>query len=182
MSLSLLGPAAPSFDEPLEMLDACHGRIKAQLATLRRLVAHLPRHGADKAAQEAARGVVRYFSVAAPHHHEDEEIDLLPALLATAAGADRLEAEALVARILADHQRMDPLRDAALAVLEKIAAGEGVELPAAQVETLATLYLGHIEMETRELFPLAKRLLSPAQTEELGRKMAARRGVSFAGA
>ena len=182
MSLSLLGPAAPSFDEPLEMLDACHGRIKAQLATLRRLVTHLPQHGADRAAQEAARGVVRYFSVAAPHHHEDEEVDLLPTLLATAVGAELAVTEALVARILADHQRMDPLRDAAIALLEKIAAGENVPLPAAQVETLATLYLEHIEMETRELFPLARRLLSPAQTEELGRRMSARRGVVFGAA
>lgn len=179
MPASLLRPAAPSFDEPVEMLDACHGRILAQIDTLRRLVTYLPEHGVDGAVQEAVQGVLRYFSVAAPHHHEDEESDLFPALLATAQGGDKSVAENLVASLLADHRRMDQLRDDLLAHLQRLLKGEEEGLPGSQVETLATLYMGHIEREAAELLPLARRLLSPEQHAALGRKMASRRGAKF---
>ena len=44
---------APSFDEPLEMLSACHERIEAQLATLERLCEHLAAQGNDTEARSA---------------------------------------------------------------------------------------------------------------------------------
>lgn len=184
MTDGLLGPAAPSFDEPLEMLDACHGRIRAQLHTLGRLASHLPVHGADAPAREAAQGVLRYFSTAAVNHHADEEDDLFPALQASAVGAGEVAlVESLIQRILADHRRMDEKRDAVLAKLDLVVAAKPGEcrevLSAAEVAALADLYLPHIELETRELLPLAKRLLSPAQMERLGRSMAARRGAVF---
>jgi len=187
MSNSLLGAVAPSFDEPLEMLDACHGRIRAQIETLRRLAEHLPRHGADQAAREAAQGVLRYFSVAAPHHHADEEEDLFPALqVSEAALKDPVEAaavQALVGRILQDHRQMDRVRDVVLARLQSVVASQAGEcseaLPVALVEELAALYLEHIDLETRELLPMGRRLLSPLQSETIGRSMAARRGAVF---
>lgn len=187
MSNSLLGTAAPSFDEPLEMLDACHGRIQAQIETLGRLAQHLPRHGADQAARDAAMGVLRYFSVAAPHHHADEEDDLFPALLACDAvrqgGAEAATVRALIERILQDHRQMDRVRDDVLARLQSIISAQsgecGEALPVPLVEQLAALYLKHIDLETRELLPLSKHLLSAAQTEALGRSMAARRGAVF---
>ena len=63
MNLPFPGHAAPAagFEVPLEMLAACHGRVEAQCATLRRLVAHLAAHGADEQARDAARAVMRYF-------------------------------------------------------------------------------------------------------------------------
>lgn len=176
---SLLGAAAPAFDEPIEMLDACHGRIQAQIETLRRLAAHLPAHGADRAAQEAARGVLRYFSVAAPHHHADEEEDLFPMLREVASGDQVAVVDALIGRILDDHRRMDVVRDAVLARLAPIAEGTGGPLPEDEVAALAGIYLAHIDLETRELLPLARRLLDADRMRELGRRMSARRGVTF---
>ena len=35
MIVSLLGTAAPGFDRPLEVLEACHGRIARQCDTLK---------------------------------------------------------------------------------------------------------------------------------------------------
>lgn len=179
MSSLLQRDVAPAFDEPLEMLDACHGRIKAQLETLARLAQHLPRHGSDAQAIEAARGILRYFSTAAPHHHEDEESDLFPMLTAQAQGGDVAVVTTLLARLLADHRQMDVARDAMLARLARVVAGEAVELPAAAVSALRELYLTHIDLETQSLLPLAARLLPPEQIETLGRRMAARRGVVY---
>ncbi len=55
MTASLLGAAVPGFDRPLEVLEACHGRIARQCDTLEKLLAHLPAHGAAAQAQQAAR-------------------------------------------------------------------------------------------------------------------------------
>ena len=60
---------AASFEAPLEMLDACHGRIRKQCATLLRVRSHVKANGADAAASAAARGVIRYFDKAGPDHH-----------------------------------------------------------------------------------------------------------------
>ena len=81
---NLLIKPAPSFDEPIDMLRACHERIAAQCTTLEKLAAHLPVHGADTQAQQAARNIMRYFDVAGPHHHADEEQDLFPMLIKAA--------------------------------------------------------------------------------------------------
>ena len=60
-----------------------------------RLAAHLLETGADASAQQAARDVMRYFDLAAPAHHEDEERHVLPQLReqGQAALADRLHAD-----------------------------------------------------------------------------------------
>ena len=180
MSISLLGPAAPAFDEPLEMLDACHGRIEAQLQTLERLVEHLPRHGVDAAARQAIEGVIRYFRVAAPHHHQDEEMDLFPALRQAVAGATAAEQDevmSLTDALLADHRRMDAARDAMLEHLGKLLAGGAVELSADAVAAMAQLYRQHIQVESERLLPLARRVLPEAVARSVGERMAARRGA-----
>ena len=59
MTNSLL-PQAPALDEPLEMLEACHERIEAQLQTLERLSAYLPGHGAD---EQSRRLPGRFFAI-----------------------------------------------------------------------------------------------------------------------
>src|ERR1700674_5599716 len=68
------------FDDPLEMLLACHRRIEKQLDTLKRLRAHLEARGVDAEASAAAQAVLRYFLKAAVDHQEDEEEDLFPLL------------------------------------------------------------------------------------------------------
>jgi hypothetical protein len=59
-----LPKSLPHFDEPLEMLEACHDTIEAQPAALENLVPHVAVHGADAAARKAAQGVMRYFDTA----------------------------------------------------------------------------------------------------------------------
>lgn len=175
MGESLLGAAAPDFDEPIEMLLACHGRVQSHCRTLQRLATHLPQHGADAQARQAASNVLRYFDTAARHHHEDEEEDLLPALDRLAAGEDASHLRALVERILGEHQRMFAQWAALREPLLKLAAGESAELDAAQVARFDALYAGHIRLEEEELLPLARRLLPAEEVARIGRAMAARR-------
>ena len=73
---------AAGFEQPFEMLSACHDRVRRSLALLGRLCEHVEVHGTDAQACQAAADVLRYFSLAAPAHHEDEERHVVPALYA----------------------------------------------------------------------------------------------------
>ena len=79
---SLVASPAAGFEQPFEMLVACHERVHRMLALLGRLREHLHGHGPDTQAQQAARDVMRYFDQAAPLHHQDEELHVFPPLLA----------------------------------------------------------------------------------------------------
>lgn len=172
MSDSLL-PSAPSLDEPLEILEACHGRIESQLQTLARLLDHLPQHGADTQARQAATAVLRYFNTAGNNHHADEEENLFP-LLRLRAG-DQPRTEALIAELLHDHEQMTVARSIVLAQLKRVTGGDAAALLRADVESMSAIYRAHIAHENTELLPLAARVLTPADQQNLSRAMTARR-------
>lgn len=174
MADSLL-PTAPALDEPLEMLGACHDRIEAQLRTLERLLDYLPAHGADAQARGAAQAVLRYFELAGPNHHEDEERDLFPLLLARAGTGEAAAVQSLVSNLLDDHVRMAAALDVVREQLRSLADGSGAVLEEAAVRRLSELYRQHIEKENRDLLSLSRRLLLPADVEALSRAMTARR-------
>lgn len=176
MATSLI-PVAPALDEPLEILSACHGRVLAQLETLQRLLPHLPAHGADKQAQQAAAAVLRYFDTAAKHHHEDEEIDLLPALAAAVAPADAPALAQLRQRILAEHVRLAGLWAAVRPQLDGVRLGVQSTLDEQAVADMDAAYRQHIEFEESHLLPLALKLLDQQSLGDLGRAMTLRRSA-----
>jgi hemerythrin-like domain-containing protein len=167
-------PAAPGFDDPLEMLQACHGRITAQCDTLRRLVSHLQLQGNDEQATQAARAILRYFDTAGQYHHQDEEQDLFPALLATTSP----DAAAHIERLLGEHKRMEQAWQALRPLLLAIAEDRADTLDAVVAEHFIACYAQHIEFENGILLPLAQRLLPDADLQRIGHNMAARRGVT----
>ena len=173
---NLLRPAAPSMDEPLEMLSACHERMHAQLETLQRLSEWLPEHGADAQAQQAASGIIRYFDVAAVNHHMDEEADLLPAMAAAACStAEQEQVQAMRTWVLADHQHLFRHWARMRECLADIAEGRARELLPVQVHEFADAYKTHITREERELLPLAERLLDAQTLQQMSHAMTARR-------
>lgn len=177
MAADLLSDApAPSFDDPLGMLCACHGRIERQLATLARLQRHLPERGCDIDARAAARSILKYFDTAAPNHHADEEASVFPRLLTALPG----RADTLIADLEREHgvlaanwRRLRPL-------LAGIAAGARANLSPKQVAEVRAAYAAHIAREESELFPLAARTFGAAVLADIGREMAARRGIDRA--
>lgn len=181
MSTSLFD-TAPDFSQPIAVLKHCHDRIRKQLATLQKLLAHLPSHGADTQAQQAAQAVLKYFNNAAPLHHEDEEHNLLPMLQATAQGDDAALLQDLVPRILAQHQQMDAGWLTIKAQLDKIATGTDRALSEADIRQFVDAYAAHMEIEEQQIAPMAKRLFNEAQMRTLGDAMQRRRGIEPAAA
>ena len=175
-SNSLLPGRAASFAEPFEMLAACHERIQRMLDLLRRLREHLPVHGNDGQARQAARDVLRYFDQAAPQHHRDEELHVFPPLLATGDSAQR----ELVQRLQQDHRAMEQGWAAARPVLEALAEGRRDRLDAAEEAALAAfadLHFDHLAAEDRLAYPAAQALLDPGTLAAMGREMMTRRGI-----
>ncbi|MGB7479910.1 MAG: hemerythrin domain-containing protein [Burkholderiaceae bacterium] len=177
MSSAFLEPA-PGFDQPIALLKHCHDRMRRQIGTMQRLVPHLQKHGADLEAQQAASAVLRYFSEAAPNHHADEEVDLLPALREVADGDDADTLRRLEPEILREHQQMDVLWNMLRPALAAIAAGENQPLPETALGPFSEMYLAHMVKEETVIAPMARRLLNPARIAQIGDAMRARRGIT----
>jgi hemerythrin-like domain-containing protein len=170
---------APSFDEPIEMLEACHERMEDQLRTLDRLPDYLRTHGADAVVHEAARAVMRYFDTAAVHHHEDEDQDLFPLLRAAAARTERDEIAGALYELEKEHDTMNSLYRRLRGQLQGLADGEAIELDADDAARFTRLYRRHMRTEAQLVLPFARETLDPEQRAALGASMAARRGAAI---
>lgn len=179
--VNTLFDSAPGFDQPLAVLKHCHDRIRKQLATLSRLVEHLPEHGADQDAKQAAQAILNYFVKAAPLHHEDEEINLLPELTQTAKHEDAALLSELIPKILNQHEEMAEQWQRLESQLRQVVAvdlAQPVHIAAADVQRFNALYDEHMQIEETLIAPMAKRLFSEAQMSALGAAMQARRGIA----
>ena len=164
------------FEQPFAMLEACHERVQRTLGLLDRLRTHVRDQGADDAARQAARDVLRYFDIAAPLHHQDEELHVFPLLLAQGAPG----VQALVQQLQLDHVRMTADWAAARGGLQAVADGKASAFSArdeAAFHRFAARYDAHITAEESTAYPAAVALLAPAALAAMGREMAARRGA-----
>jgi hemerythrin-like domain-containing protein len=173
---SLVAAPAAGFEQPFEMLEACHERVHRMLALLARLREHLRTHGADTQAQQAARDVMRYFDQAAPQHHHDEELHVFPPLLAQGDP----KTVAVVARLQQDHLQMESRWGAARQVLALVAEGR-THAPSVEddavLDAFAGLYDAHIAAEETIAYPEARSLLDEPAIAAMGTEMMRRRGV-----
>ena len=177
----LPGHSAPAagFEEPFEMLATCHERVERMLKLQVRLQQHLLDKGCDESARQAARDVMRYFDIAAPLHHQDEELHVFPPLLA---GADAGLRE-LAERLLQDHRRMEvawaEARRVLLAIADSPESGWTPLTPdqTATLTQFAVIYSQHLDDEDHVAYPAAQAALSPAAVLAMSEDMMQRRGL-----
>ena len=174
--LTLHAAPAAGFDQPFEMLAACHERAARMLDLLARLLPHLASHGCDDQARQAARDVMRYFDLAGPAHHEDEERHVFPVLQASPDPA----AQALVACLRQEHLAMSAQWPSVRGDLAGIEAGtwRQDEAAAARWAGFAALYRRHIAAEEAEAYPRVQPLLAGPAQAAMGQEMARRRGAA----
>lgn len=166
-------PAA-GFDEPFEMLSGCHERVERTLGLLARLVPYVHERGVDDVAANAASDILRYFDLAAPRHHEDEERHVFPEVLR---GADEV-LKAQVRRLQGDHRAMTEawalLRLQLVVLTTKPEALDVAALSVASAK-FSGLYDEHIRIENSIVFPAARASMSPAQLTAMSVDMQQRR-------
>lgn len=161
------GPAV-GFDQPFEMLAACHDRVRRTLDLLERLHAHVQQHGVDAQAREAAADVLRYFDIAGPAHHEDEERHVLPRL--RAAGL-----QDMADRLHADHAEMQRLWLSIREPLSAWANGLSADIKLVYILNYINLYRTHLAVEDGQAFSVAQAGLGDSTIAAMGQEMASRR-------
>lgn len=175
-TISMPGSLKPSsaFEQPFEMLAACHERVDRMLALLARLLQHLPTHGCDDQASQAARDVMRYFDVAAPLHHQDEELHVFPLLLGS---ADASVGE-LVRGLQQDHREMETGWAQARIALQAVVDGQAPgATEVAALQQFAALYPLHMQREDSIVYPAAQLALSAPALQVMSEDMMRRRGL-----
>jgi hemerythrin-like domain-containing protein len=179
MKISLPLHHSPSVgpEAPFELLEACHERVNRSLKLLDKLQNYLLTNGHDASAASAANDVLRYFNLAAPHHHQDEELHVFPPLLALR--EDSLTG--VIHQLIADHRAMERAWVDAAAVLRTIAAHDcspWTPLESAQIQSLrqfASLYEQHIALEESQIYPRGRQTLAQEQLAAMSADMIARR-------
>jgi hemerythrin-like domain-containing protein len=177
VSLSLYQSPSVGPEEPFELLEACHERVHRSLKLLKNMQGYLLTTGHDASAANAANDVLRYFSLAAPLHHQDEELHVFPPLLALQDD----ELASVVHQLTAEHRAMELAWVSASEVLRAIAThayGPWKPLDSAQVESLrnfASLYEQHIAWEESQIYPRGRQTLSQDQLHDMSKDMVRRR-------
>lgn len=161
------------------MLEACHERVHRMLALLVRLQDHVQRNGVDAQAKSAAQDIMRYFDLAAPLHHQDEELHVFPVLLAQ----QDMSLAGTVLTLQEQHRTMEQSWVLMRSVLQQLCneqpADSGVHsgLDTRSVDSFVALYDAHIQTEERVAYPAALAHMAPPQMDVMSADMMRRRGV-----
>ncbi|WP_255992237.1 hemerythrin domain-containing protein [Chitinolyticbacter albus] len=161
--------ARADFDDPIQLLIACHDKVRRFAKLTAKLAEHVAREGADRQAIEAAQQIIRYFDIAAPLHHADEEVDLFPAL---AALGDPVLCEVLQ-QIEQEHEPLAQLWQAVRRWLLDVTNGLAIPPPAA-LASFVVVYPEHAAREELLIYGAATRL-PDATLRSLGQRIVARR-------
>ena len=142
---------------PIDDFSQCHVGIIAHLNSLGQLPALL--EPAARARQIAA-DTVTFFRDAVYEHHAEEERELFPAVLASAAkGIERDKVQAIVAELTAEHRRVESAWSKLEPKLKAVAKGHDAEIDGAEVTALVETYQAHARYEEEVFLPLSQAIL-----------------------
>lgn len=152
-----MGSTEASLDDAVQSYSGCHAGI---IRALRELDA-LSRGDGQAAWRRAVAGhVAEGHRESVLMHHQDEEQELFPAVLADArAGAEHDHVAAAIAQLTAEHRLIEARLQDLLPTLERIAAGQDAPLDRHLVDELVLRHLEHARIEEACFLPLAQIIL-----------------------
>lgn len=142
---------------PIDSFSQCHAGIVSCLQAF----AELPdlTVAAERARQVAAN-TLAMFDRSVLRHHQDEEGELFPAVLRSAApGEEHARVAAIVDRLVAEHRAIEALWKKVKPSVRSAAAGGPSKMDEADVAELVRAYAVHAEFEETQLLPLAQEIL-----------------------
>jgi len=175
-----IGATAHHFTDPTGLLSDCHRRIEMFLGSLQ-AVAEVIDQPPTEDVRRDLESALRYFSQAAPKHTADEEESVFPRLrqmrnaevVAAFSRVEKLEEEHRFAARL--HEAVEHIGTQYLSN-GNLADGEIADFRRS-VASLAAIYKQHISVEDELIFPMASRMLSASQKQDVANEMAGRRKV-----
>jgi len=177
-----IGADVHNFSDPTGLLSDCHRRIELFLGSLEGVAKTVDRPLNNDIAS-ALTSALRYFREAAPKHTADEEESLFPRLRhiqdpQVQSALDQIE------QLEKDHRRANPLHQEVERLgsrylsMGSLSPQESESFRQAVAE-LSSMYRQHISVEDHLVFPVAARLLSPADRISIAEEMASRRKVKL---
>ena len=167
MHLAPRTTTSASVPDPVERFRGSHLAILDGLNEFRRLPMLFE---AMQQARSTAESTLALFQRQIIPHHLEEEQELFAAVRNAACGEERERVDELVARLVAQHRRLDQLWLRLRPSLEAISGGTAQDLPdfRSDVVTLVDTYLDHTRLEERVFLPLADQILSRGQNRSCG--------------
>jgi hemerythrin-like domain-containing protein len=169
---------AVGYDEPFEMLIVCHERVQRMLDLLDRARMHALTKGCDANLNSAFTDVMRYFDLAAPQHHLDEELHVFPIVLAKGNQSQK----ELVAVLIQDHETMAHLWQSVRSILSEVLQTPR-DLPVfshrdnAMIDDFRNAYAKHISNEELSIYPASTEYMTQNDFASMSEEMKVRRGV-----
>ena len=149
--------------DPADRYRGSHSAILDGLGELRRLPML---YEALQQARLTAKATLDLFQRQVLPHHLDEEQELFVATVRAAApGAEKQRVEEVVARLVAQHRRMEEMWVKLRPSVEAMSEGRVEAAPSFrdEVMTLVDTYLDHTRLEEKVFLPLADEILSRNQ-------------------
>ena len=170
LSASFTSPAAAGL---AELLLSSHGRIRLFTALAARLASS--ERASEAYVADVAGRVHRYYAIALPLHHADEELSIAPCL-ERAATPELLDA---LAKMKREHVALDEVLSGLLPLWQLLAdePGRRCELAPAMARMLARahgLWTGHLRLEEETILP-ALRGLDASELARITGEIRARR-------
>ncbi|WP_443090124.1 hemerythrin domain-containing protein [Basfia succiniciproducens] len=157
--------------QPIEMLFACHGRVKIFCRQLGMLPDYLAENGVNQAVKNDVKQIITYFNVAAPLHHKDEESDFFPALLHYVP-----EAKTDILKLEAEHIGIHGIWEQLGVQLQELIDEKRTTIEQNLLDDYRAAYERHIALE-EPLFELGQKHIPAEQLTAMGKIMAERRKV-----
>lgn len=151
-------PPPSGSDAPITAFSKCHEGILTRLDALAGLPGLL-----DSAlrAREVAGQTVKFFREVVYEHHQEEERELFPAVLASAQpGAEHEQVQSIVDRLTREHREVEAAYVKMEPGLKNAAKGHDSSLDAREVDALVSRYEAHARYEEQEFLPLSQQILS----------------------
>lgn len=143
---------------PLAGFSQCHLGILSQLQAFEQLPVL---QAAAAQACTVAHHTLDLFKFAVDGHHADEENELFPAVLRSAAPGDESQrVQAMVERLTAEHRTIEACWRKLAPAVTAVAHAQSGELDPAAVHDLVQRYMAHALFEEQEFFPLAIAILT----------------------
>jgi hemerythrin superfamily protein len=149
--------ATPSDVSPVQDFSQCHVGIVGQLHTLAELP---PLLEPAARARRIAEQTLQFFRDVVYRHHQEEEHELFPAVLASAAkGEERDRVQRTVDALTAEHRTVEAHWQRLEPKLRAVAKGQDAEIDPAEIESLVENYLAHARFEEEVFLPLSQTIL-----------------------
>ena len=144
-----------NLEVPLAGLSHCHGGIISQLQAFAELPAAAAR------SRKAAANMLALFQFAVYGHHADEENELFPAVLRSAAkGKEAERLQSMVQSLTAEHREIESRWKKLEPSVKATARAEPGDLNPKAMQDLVQRYMAHVLFEEQQFLPIAKAILA----------------------